>query len=112
MAARRRWQWRALGSTTDIIGTINNQGNFQVNGGSGSNTVLQLLGNTTLQGGGTVTLSTAGGGNNAIIQQGSGPTSTTPSKERASSGMVAWRWSIRWAERSTRTPWALGCSLR
>src|SRR6266851_4599002 len=62
-----------LGSTTEIIGTINNQGNFQVNGGSGSNTLLQLLGNTTLQGGGTVTLSTiAGGGNNAIIQQGSG----------------------------------------
>src|SRR6516164_6234572 len=62
-----------LGTVTNVAGTINNQGNIQVNGGSGSNTLLQLTGSTTLQGGGKVTLSTtASGGNNTIIQQGSG----------------------------------------
>ena len=46
-------------STTNILGTINNNGNFQLNGGSATNTALNLIGNTTLQGagGGTVTLS-------------------------------------------------------
>src|SRR5208337_328907 len=43
------------GSTTAILGTINNKNNFQLNSGSGSNSVLELGSNVTLQGGGTVT---------------------------------------------------------
>ncbi len=62
-----------LSGTTTLLGTINNNGNFQVNGGTGINTFLNIGNNVTLQGGGTVTLSTfAVGGGNAIIQQGSG----------------------------------------
>ena len=64
----------ALNSNTYILGTINNQGNIQVNGGSGNNTQLLLdggSGNTvvTLKGGGTVSLSTSGGGGSAFIDQ-------------------------------------------
>jgi hypothetical protein len=53
------------GSSTYVLGTINNQGNFQVNGGSSyQNTFLQAIANTTLSGsgGGTVTLNTPVGG--------------------------------------------------
>ena len=84
-------------SNTFLLGTINNQGNIQVNGGSGNNTDLEIdSGTVTLQGGGTVTLSTASGGGNAIIEQAAGgltlgPTSTTPSRERASSATTACR---------------------
>ena len=56
------------GSNTNVLGTITNKGNIQMNGG-GANTFLSLEANTTLQGGGTVTLSTAGGGGPAIIEQ-------------------------------------------
>ena len=61
----------ALGSNTFVLGTITNKGNIQVNGGSGSQTYLILNANTTLQGGGTVTLSStaSGGGGNAYIEQ-------------------------------------------
>ena len=41
------------------MGTINNNGNFQVNGGGGVNSYIYTGANTTLQGGGTVTLYTA-----------------------------------------------------
>ena len=58
-----------VNSDTFVAGTINNNNNFQLNGGGGANAVLGLNANTTLQGGGTVTLSTASGGGNAIIQQ-------------------------------------------
>ena len=59
------------GSTTYLLGTIANKGNIQVNAGGGNNTFLILNANTTLQGGGTVTLSTAGGVGNAFIEQAS-----------------------------------------
>ena len=48
----------AAGNVTEIFGTINNQGNFQVSGGGGSNTYLYTTGNTTWKGMGTLTLST------------------------------------------------------
>jgi len=60
------------GSTTAILGTINNKNNFQLNSGSGSNSVLELGSNVTLQGGGTVTMSNSGGGGSAIIDQAAG----------------------------------------
>src|SRR5208337_71778 len=62
----------ASGYGTEIFGTFNIQGsNFQVNGGGGFNTYLYLIGNTTLQGGGTITLNTTttGGGGNAFLYQ-------------------------------------------
>src|SRR5271167_881313 len=46
-----------FGSDTFVAGTIVNNGQILMNGGGGTNTVLGLIGNTTLQGGGTVTLS-------------------------------------------------------
>ncbi len=62
-----------LNSTTDLLGTIKNQGSILVNGGSGNNTVLLIdSSNVLLQGGGTVTLSTAGGGGSAYIYQSGG----------------------------------------
>ncbi len=61
-----------LGSVTSILGTINNKNNFQLNAGGGSNSVLELGSNVTLQGGGTVTMSMAGGGGSPIIDQAAG----------------------------------------
>ena len=58
-----------LSSNTNVLGTITNKGNIQVNAGGGFDTVVLVDANTTLRGGGTVTLSTAGGGGTAIIEQ-------------------------------------------
>jgi hypothetical protein len=61
----------ALSSQTTVLGTINNNGNIQLNGGANTNTFLLLSGNTTLQGtGGTVNLNTTttNGGGNTFIQ--------------------------------------------
>ena len=52
-------------SNTYLLGTINNNNNFQVNGGAGVNSAVLAANNVTLQGGGTVTLYTATGGGNA-----------------------------------------------
>jgi hypothetical protein len=57
---------------TNILGSIINKGNFQVNGGGGANGILNLSGNTTLSGGGTVTLSTQNSGGGSAYIQGSG----------------------------------------
>ncbi len=57
------------GSRTTLLGTITNNGTIQVNGGSGTNAILELLANTALSGGGTLTLSTASGGGTAYIYQ-------------------------------------------
>ena len=60
-------------STTFLLGTINNQGNILLNGGSGNDSDLEIdSANVTLTGGGTVTLSTASGGGNAMIFQAAG----------------------------------------
>jgi hypothetical protein len=52
------------GSTTTLLGTIINNGNLEVDGSAGAAT-LSLNGNTTLQGGGAVTLN---GSSEAVIQ--------------------------------------------
>ena len=62
-----------LNTTTYLLGTINNHGNILVNGGGGTNTVLDIeSANVMLTGGGTVTLSTASGGGSAYIYQTAG----------------------------------------
>src|ERR1700730_13645004 len=53
-------------------GTISNAGQIVINGGGGTNTILNLNSNTTLSGGGTMTLSAATGTGSAFIQQGVG----------------------------------------
>ena len=50
-------------STTDMVGTINNTGNFLMNCNTGSNVVLTLNGTVTLTGGGSLTLSKTSTGN-------------------------------------------------
>jgi PEP-CTERM motif len=70
-----------LNTDTTLLGTINNKGNIQLNGGNATNSIL-LMGsgsalNTTLQGGGTVTLSTATGGGDAFIEQSVGGVTLT-----------------------------------
>jgi len=58
------------GSTTNILGTINNKGSLLMTGGGNTNTVLGLGTNSTLQGGGTVTLAFDGSESGAAyIQQ-------------------------------------------
>ena len=59
----------AMGSVTNAQGTIVNNGNFQLNGGSGNNTFLQLTGSTTLGGGGTVTLNSGDNNGQVYLQQ-------------------------------------------
>ncbi|MGA9145569.1 MAG: PEP-CTERM sorting domain-containing protein, partial [Candidatus Acidiferrales bacterium] len=64
-------------TTTNVLGTINNLGNIQVNGGGSLDTHLSLLGNTTLQGGGTVTLADLGGPGQLLIRTGAGGATLT-----------------------------------
>jgi hypothetical protein len=56
-------------SATNVQGTIVNFGNIQPNAGSGNNTFLQFTGNTTLQGGGTVTLNSGDNNGQVYLQQ-------------------------------------------
>jgi hypothetical protein len=58
-----------LNTTTTAFGTLDNQGNLQINAGSGTNTVLTLSANATLQGGGTVTLNSGDDNGQAFIQE-------------------------------------------
>jgi hypothetical protein len=58
-----------LGTTTSASGTINNQGNIQLNAGSGNNTLLNIAPNTILEGGGTVTLNSGDDNGQAYVQQ-------------------------------------------
>ena len=67
----------ALGTTTSLLGTITNQGNFQLNAGSGNNTYLNIAADTTLQGGGTVTLNNGDNNGRPYIQQTSGGVTLT-----------------------------------
>jgi hypothetical protein len=60
-------------SATVLRGTINNKGNFLLNGGSGYNAFVYLdSSNVTLQGGGTVTMAVNGGGGSAYLEQTAG----------------------------------------
>jgi len=61
--------WTAgLGSQTTVLGTVVNQGNFQINAGSATNTILNLSADTTLQGGGTLTLNSGDTNGHAYLQ--------------------------------------------
>src|SRR5215469_15316182 len=76
-------------SNTQIVGTITNNGNFQINGGSATNTELSLTGNTTLQGsGGTVTLKTVTSGGGSAYIQGNGFTLTNSSDTIQGAGII------------------------
>ena len=78
-----------VGSTTVVLGTINNQGNIRVNGGGFTNAVLFLVGNTSLQGGGTVTLANVGGGGASFVVPGtSGLTLTNVDNTVQGSGQI------------------------
>jgi hypothetical protein len=56
-------------SNTNLLGTITDNGNLQLNGGGGANGFVNISSsNVTLQGSGTLTMSTATGGGNAVIQ--------------------------------------------
>ena len=59
-------------SNTYVQGSIVNDGAIAVTAGSNSNSVLNLQANTTLSGGGTVTLGSADGTGAAYIVQGPG----------------------------------------
>jgi hypothetical protein len=62
-------------STTEILGTITDDGTLQVGGGNDANGALNLTANVTLNGGGTVSLTTATGGGEAFVE-GNGETLT------------------------------------
>ena len=66
----------AAGSSTNLYGSIINNGNFQVNGGGNTNGYLYVPGNVALTGGGTVSLNTTttGGGGNADLYLQNGAT--------------------------------------
>src|SRR5208282_633590 len=60
-------------TTTDVLGTITNNGNMLFTGGNAANSFMNLTANTTLSGGGTVTMAyTGSGAGGAIIQQATG----------------------------------------
>jgi len=65
------------GNTTFIGGTTTNDGTILINAGGGSDGVLDLNANTTLTGGGKVTLAVASGGGNAYIEQNTGSLTLT-----------------------------------
>ena len=80
-----------LNTQTTLLGTINNKDNFQLNGGSGTNSELFIGNNVTLQGGGTVTLSTtasASGGTAFIEQNGSSLTLTNVNNTIQGAGVI------------------------
>ena len=58
-----------LNTNTFLYGTINNNGNLQLNAGNATNSVLLIGSNLTLQGGGTLSMNVASGGGNAYIEQ-------------------------------------------
>jgi hypothetical protein len=75
------------GAVTDIIAAMINNGMILINGGSGNNGFLNLTGNVTLSGGGTLALSTANGGGNAFLE-GSGQTLTNVGNAIAGTGII------------------------
>jgi hypothetical protein len=77
----------ANNSTTEVLGKITNQGNIQLNAVANS-AILGLEGNTTLQGGGTVTLSTTGAGSSFILQEVGGSTLTNSNNTIQGAGII------------------------
>lgn len=56
------------GTTSDLTGTITNNGTIALNGGGGKSAVLLLTGNTSLTGGGTVQMTDSTGSGNAFFE--------------------------------------------
>ncbi len=78
-----------LGSVVNVIGTVNDNGNIQLTGGGGVNTFLDLTGDTTLQGSGTVSLAYSGSGTGqAIIQQSEGGLTLTNKSTIQGTGII------------------------
>jgi hypothetical protein len=57
------------GTTTFVTGSIVNQGTINLAAGGGTNAILSLNGNTTLTGGGTITLNSGDNNGSVYIQQ-------------------------------------------
>jgi hypothetical protein len=62
--------------TTNLLGTITNQGTILLNGGNGANGILNLTGNVMLNGGGTLTMTSVPSGGGSSFLQGNGQTLT------------------------------------
>jgi len=78
-------------ATTVLLGTITNKGNIQLNGGAGSNGLINVGNNVTLSGGGTVNLTTATGSGDAIIEQSGGSlTLTNADNTIQGNGGIGW----------------------
>ena len=76
-------------TTTNVLGTIINNGSMQFTGGSNANSFLNITGNTTLSGGGTVTLAYNGSGAGAAyIQQSGGSYTLTNQSTIQGAGII------------------------
>jgi hypothetical protein len=73
-------------ASTNLVGSIVNQGTIQLNGGGGPEGFLNIAGAVTLSGGGTVALSTASGGGLAVIQGSALPIQTLTNVDNTISG--------------------------
>ncbi len=74
---------------TNVFGTIINNGNIQLTGGSNANALLNLTADTTLQGTGTVTLAYNGSGSGAAyIQQSTGGLTLTNESTIQGAGVI------------------------
>jgi hypothetical protein len=79
----------SLGTTTSVSGVITNNNNIQVIAGSGSNTNLNFIANTTLQGsGGTLTLNSGNNNGQVFLESGSGSTLTNVTNTIEGYGVV------------------------
>jgi hypothetical protein len=68
--------------------TVANSGAILVNGGGGNNAFLGLNANTTLSGGGTLTLATLSGGGAAFVQQSTGGVTLTNQSTIQGAGVI------------------------
>jgi fibronectin-binding autotransporter adhesin len=77
------------GTTTNLTGTIVDNGNMQINGGNGTNTFVALQSSTTLAGTGTLTLGTTGAGvGEAVIEQTTGGVTLTNEDTIQGQGLI------------------------
>ncbi len=73
----------------NVFGTqIINNGQFVLNGGGGTNVILQMENNVTLSGSGTLTLNTAGGGGSTYIDEGGGNFTLTNQSTIQGAGVI------------------------
>jgi PEP-CTERM motif len=75
------------GTTSDLTGTITNNGTIALNGGGGKSGVLLLTGNTSVTGGGIVQMTDSTGGGNAFVE-GNGFTLTNTNNTISGTGTI------------------------